>query len=60
MTTSRAATEDRNSTNYTPEEKTYGYAVKERVKAIFKPDKGSLVDRIKTRNKQETDTINKD
>jgi hypothetical protein len=47
MAMSRAGQEG--LTNYTPEEKTMGYAVKERVKAAFKPDKGSLVDKIETR-----------
>lgn len=50
MAISRSTTDSQ--MGYTPEEKTLGYAVKERIKSAFKPDKESLVDKIETRNKK--------
>ena len=53
MAMSRAGQEG--LTNYTPQEKTMGYAVKERIKSLVKPDKESVVDKIEVRNKKVED-----
>lgn len=50
MAISRSTTDSQ--MGYTPEEKTMGYAVKERIKGLVKPDKESLVDKIETRKEK--------